>query len=122
MANILKNPILIKAAIVSLVVVVLNALGFAILQFGNVGLSISILGLALVTNFIVLGILSVGYDLVKGKKLYKEDALVGGLVGGVVLTGFSGALGITAGNFIVIFLVVAGSLLVGYRVGDEIKQ
>lgn len=123
MADIWKHPMIIKAAIVSAVVTVLELLGFAVLTLGNFGFTPAILGATLLVNFVVLAILCAVYDLAKGRKIYWADAIWGGVIGAIVLTGFAGIFGLTSfgANFVVAFVIVGASLFVGFWAGKEIK-
>lgn len=123
--NIHRNPKVKKAVVVSVVVVILGLLGFAIVQPSNIGLNSTLVTSSLfIANAVALGILSIVYDVARKSKIYWKDAVVAALVGSVVITGLAagfGATTFTSGlGAVYALLILIVSLFAGYELADAI--
>lgn len=125
MANELKNPILWKAIIVGIALLVLNLIlsgfGFSLLTIGNLSV---INYTALVLNAIVIAILVVAFEYFsKNGKIRWNEALLGAAVAslGVTLLGgyIIGASLVTGMGFLIGAIVLAVTLSAGFFLADE---
>lgn len=82
-----KNPKVIKAFWLSAILVILNALGIALIQASSQSLSLNVLVSALfLQNLVVIAIFSLAYDYLRKKRVHWKDAVSFGILGGIVLT------------------------------------
>lgn len=123
--NWLKDPLLWKAIVVSIVILVLNLIltgfGFGIIELGTIAsLNFTALVLNVIVGFLVVA--AVEYFGKNGKIRAKED-LVASLISGLVLTFLGGyfiTTGLTSGSgFLVGFIVLTVALFIGFWIGDS---
>lgn len=122
--NFWKNPKVVKAFIVSAVLVVLNALGIALIQASSQALSLNVLmGALFLQDLVVIAAFSLAYDYLKKKRVRWKDAIGFGILGAIILTimgtivGTANLATVTGAVLGIVALTVAG--WVGIEVADR---